>query len=83
MQFLWGIPMIIIGVLIVLFSEPIYNFTGAIEFIERRSAGGSRGFIKLFGVIVIILGILTLTGVGGILLDPFGQWFAGLFSLQK
>ncbi len=83
MQFLWGIPMIMTGVVMVLFSERIYNFTGAIEFVERRFAGGSRGFIKLFGVIVTILGILTLTGASGILFDPLGQWFVGLFSLKK
>jgi hypothetical protein len=67
--------MTIVGVLIVIFSEPIFNFTGALDFVERRSPGNSRTFIKLLGILLIILGILTFSGIWAIIFKPL----AGIF----
>jgi hypothetical protein len=67
--------MTIVGVLMVIFSEPIFNFTGALDFVERRSPGNSRTFIKLLGILLIILGILTFSGIWAIIFKPL----AGIF----
>jgi hypothetical protein len=67
--------MTIVGVLMVIFSEPIFNFTGALDFVERRSPGNSRTFIKLLGILLIILGILTFSGLWAIIFKPL----AGIF----
>lgn len=75
MQIGIGVAMTIVGVLIVIFSEPIYNFTGSIDFVERRAPGNSRSFIKLLGILLIILGIMTFSGLWAIIFKPL----AGIF----
>jgi hypothetical protein len=67
--------MVIIGALLVIFSEQIYNFTGSIEMVEKRSPGSSRGFIKILGILIIILGIITFSGLWSIIFRPL----AGIF----
>lgn len=75
MQIAVGIIMLIVGVLFVIFSENIYNFTGALDFVERRFPGNSRGFIKLLGVLLIILGVITFTGLWVAIFRPLGEMF--------
>jgi uncharacterized membrane protein YidH (DUF202 family) len=83
MTFLWGALIVVVGILVVVFSENIYNFTGAIDFVERHAPGNSRNFIKLLGIIVIIIGIIVFSGAGGLIFGGILEWFAGLFSLNK
>ncbi len=83
MTFVWGALIVIIGILGVVFSEQIYNFTGAIDFVERRSPGNSRNFIKLTSIIMIIAGIIVFSGASGLVFGGALEWFAGLFSLNK
>jgi uncharacterized membrane protein YidH (DUF202 family) len=83
MTFLWGALIVVVGILVVVFSENIYNFTGAIDFVERRAPGNSRNFIKLLGIIVIITGIIVFSGASGLIFGGILEWFAGLFSLNK
>ena len=83
MNILWGAVILIVGLIIIVFAEPIYNFTGAIDFVESRSAGSTRGFIKFVGVIMTISGILFMTGTLGFILGPFAETLLGIFGLNK
>ena len=80
MNIVWGLIIIIVGVLIVVFGEKIYNFTGNLSFIERKFPGSSRGFIKLIGIIMILGGLLILSGARGFLSGPLGGAFSNLFG---
>jgi len=83
MQFIWGFIITGIGILTVIFSEQIYNFTGAIDFIEKHAAGSSRGFIKLFGVVLVVLGILIFSGAVTFITNPLSDWAAQTFRLNQ
>ena len=83
MTFIWGALIVIVGILGVVFSEHIYNFTGSISFVERRPPGNSRNFIKLVGIIMIIAGIIVFSGASGLIFGGALGWFAGLFSLKN
>jgi len=80
MTILWGILVLIMGVVAIVFSEKIYNFTGSLSFVESKLPGGSRGFIKLIGVIMIISGILIFSGAAGFITDPLGKSLQGIFG---
>jgi uncharacterized membrane protein YidH (DUF202 family) len=80
MNIVWGLIIIIVGVLIVVFGEKIYNFTGNLSLIERKFPGTSRGFIKLIGIIMILGGLLILSGALGFLSGPLGGAFSNLFG---
>ncbi len=56
-----------LGVVLVIKTESILNNFGRIEFFERHlaSSGGSRLGYKLFGIILIIIGFIIATGLGG------------------
>ena len=83
MTFVWGALIAIVGIMVVVFSEQIYNFTGAIDFVERRAAGNSRNFIKLAGIIMIIAGIIVFAGASGLIFGGALEWFTGLFDLRS
>ncbi|KKQ59340.1 MAG: hypothetical protein US81_C0042G0005 [Parcubacteria group bacterium GW2011_GWE2_38_18] len=65
MQFIFGLIGLAIGVGIVIKSESILNTFGRIEFFEHYLGveGGSRLGYKLFGVLVIFIAILLITGM--------------------
>lgn len=73
-QFLGGLAISAIGVLISLKSEPIYKFTGPISFFEKYlGSGGSRLGLRLIGILFFFIGVLTFTGmIGGFL-----SWILG------
>jgi hypothetical protein len=80
MTIIWGILVIITGILGVMFTEQIYNFTGSIGFIENKFPGNSRAFIKLMSFVIIIVGILLLTGTSSFISNALGNFFSGLFN---
>lgn len=41
-------------------TEAFYNFAGAIDWAERHFAGGTRAFLKLLGVVIIITGFFIM-----------------------
>ncbi len=63
------------------FNQQIYNFTGAIDFIEKHAPGYTQGFIKLFSVVLVFLGILFFTGLGGFITTPIFQGIQNTFHL--
>ena len=79
MQFIWGFIITGVGILTVVFSDAIYSFTGAIDFIEKHLPGNSRGFIKLTGMALVILGILIFSGAIKFISGPFGDWASQTF----
>ena len=80
MNFVWGILIVVVGSLIVIFGEKIYNFTGSISLVENKFPGSSRSFIKLIGVVMIIAGLLIFSGALGFLTGPLGEGFNRLFG---
>jgi uncharacterized membrane protein YidH (DUF202 family) len=81
MNFLIGIVLAIIGTLVLVFAQQIYNFTGAIDFVESRMPGYSKGFIKLMGIVMVVVGVLFFTGVGGFITQPILEGIQGVFRL--
>lgn len=59
-----------IGLLLLKFALNVYNFTGPIDFIERWVTAGTPAFIKILGVILVILGMGTIFGIWAWLTDP-------------
>lgn len=65
MSFLIGLAMFAAGTLITIKSEKVLEAFGRIEFFEDKfgTAGGSRLGYKLIGILILFLGILTMTGL--------------------
>lgn len=60
-----GLAMIGIGVLIVRFSYPLTSITGSQDWLERFTGPGTTNFMyKMFGLALIIGGLLAATGYG-------------------
>lgn len=64
MNYVIGGIVIIVGALLVIKTEWIYNFIGPIDWAEQHlgTDGGTRLFIKIIGLILIFGTFLTLTG---------------------
>lgn len=64
MGFLILLGIIIAGCFMVIKTEWIYSFTGPIDWAEIHlgTEGGTRIFIKLLGVVIIIGALLWITG---------------------
>ncbi|MCU0680063.1 MAG: hypothetical protein MUF50_02030 [Planctomycetes bacterium] len=70
MNFILGLLAILAGIGIVLKTEAILREFGRIKFFEDHLGveGGSRLGYQLCGVLCILLGILTMTGlIGGVI----------------
>lgn len=81
MRYILSIIGVIVGALIVIYSEKIYNAVGPIEWAERKLAtsGGSRLFYKLIGIGIIFIAFFYMSGIlQSIFLGIFGR----LFGLQ-
>lgn len=75
-----GLGMIIAGVALVKYTYQAVNVTGPQDWVERIVGPGSTyGVYKIFGVIVVFIGILVVTGFGnnvmGFFLEPFRSLF--------
>ena len=80
MNFIWGLLIIIVGILLVVFGDKIYNFTGAISLVENKFPGSSRGFIKLIGILMILGGVMIFSGALGFLAGPLGDALSKVFG---
>ena len=71
MTFFIELLIIGLGMLLVIKTQWIYDFTGPIDFAERflGSEGGTRLFIKLLGLLMIIGSFLAMTGLLGAMVD--------------
>lgn len=77
MQYVYGILGIIIGFLMIMYAYPIKRFTGAMGWAEKIfGIGGTATAIKVFGVLVIILSFLWMTGtLGDVIRSTIGPLF--------
>jgi hypothetical protein len=75
MKWLIGFLVIAVGALMVIKTQWIYDFTGPIDWAESHlgSEGGTRLFIKLLGVLIIVGAFLGVTGI-------LGNWVLSFFS---
>ena len=80
-----GLILVIIGALVVIKSDALYNSFGVITFFEEKMGVGSSRFgYKLIGLIVLIIGTLVLTGLWTkIFVGVFGRFFTGFGGLQE
>ena len=64
--------MLVAGAFIVIKSETMLEAFGRVDFFERNlsTSGGSRLGYKLLGIVVVILGMMAISG----LLGGFMEW---------
>lgn len=80
MKFLIGVIIVVVGALMTAKANKFLTFFGRIEFFETRfgTTGGSRFGYQVIGIILIFLGIITMTGlIGGFMgwaLSPLLQY---------
>ncbi|MBI3626668.1 hypothetical protein HY224_01325 [Candidatus Uhrbacteria bacterium] len=81
MRWLLGILFPIIGFVLVLYTEKIYQEFGSLAFAEKYLGfeGGTRLFYKLLGVLMILIGFGFLTGLHVALFTWIAQNFFGSF----
>lgn len=80
MNFLIGIILIAGGAASLVYHQQVFNMTGRIDFVEKRLPGGSSSFLKLMGVLAVILGLLFATGLGSWLTAPINDGIRGVFG---
>lgn len=62
--------MVVIGVLFVKYTFNITNMTGRQDWLEKYTGSGSTyGVYKIFGVLLVCVGILWATGFGTNVID--------------
>lgn len=62
--FIYGFIAIVIGTLFVMYSYQIAGFTGRQDWIEKYlGAGSTYGAYKIFGIVIVLGGILGATGL--------------------
>jgi len=71
MSLLYGLIIVVIGVLLVLKTEGFYRLIGRVDWAEKYlgTEGGTRLFLKLLGILVILLGFTVMTGLWNELLS--------------
>jgi len=67
MHYFIGILGTLAGFMLVWKTTPVLNFTGRIEFAEKylSTAGGTRFFIKIVGVVIILISWMYMFNLGG------------------
>lgn len=76
---LLGLIFITVGTLMLVFNRQIYSFTGGLDFIENHFRAGTPSFLKLFAVVLVFVGILMATGLGGWLTSPLRNLTNSIF----
>lgn len=80
MNFLLGLFLVVTGTLMLVYNQRVFNFTGRISFVESKMPGGSSGFLKLVAVVMVIIGLLFVTGLGGWLTQPISDGVQNTFG---
>ena len=76
-----GLTMIGLGILMVKYTFQIANMTGKQDWIEKYTGAGSTyGVYKMFGVALVLSGILFATGFGGNLINFIFSPLKAVFS---
>jgi len=71
MQILYGLIIVIVGSLMVIKTEFFLGMTGSIAWAENNlgTEGGTRLFLKLLGILIILLGFTVMVGLWNELLS--------------
>ncbi len=83
MSIVIGIILFILGIIITLKAEWMYDNFGALETIEHyfRTSGGTRVFWKLFGILISFIGIMIATHlIEAVLLAVLRPLFGRLYG---
>ncbi len=77
MRIILGLLGAIAGAAIAIKSEALFQNFGTVDWAEKYlGTGGSHTFYKLFGILVVLISFLIMTGLmGGIILGIFGPLF--------
>jgi len=75
MVYLWSAVAVLIGSLLIVYTEWLVNNFGRIAWAEQHlsTEGGTRIFYKLLGVLIILGAFLAITG-------ELGDIIAGIFT---
>jgi uncharacterized protein involved in cysteine biosynthesis len=79
-MFITGLVILPIGICFVIFAQNIWNFTGSIDFVEKYFPGNTRAFIQLLGIVMVLLGMLFITGLSGWLIQPISDTVGNIFG---
>ena len=81
MKWILSLLMLGTGVLLVWKTSPIVNSVGRFAWAERHlGATGTYTFYKLVGVVLIVIAMLTVTGIGEGILESLVGGFVGNVS---
>ncbi len=79
-MFITGLVILPIGICFVIFAQNIWNFTGSIDFVEKYFPGNTRAFIQLLGIVMVLLGMLFITGLSNWLIQPISDTAGSIFG---
>ena len=82
MLILVGLLMIEAGTVGLVFSQRIYDFTGQLDFIEQTFPGQTSTFLKLFFVLMVLVGIIIATNSYGWFLSPVSSYIDRTFPAR-
>ena len=68
-----GLGLMGLGLLTLKFWRNVYNFTGALDFVEKWSTAGTPAFIRIVGVILVIFGLGMIFGLWTWITQPFAD----------
>lgn len=63
-KILLGIIITVLGFLLITYRRQVLGFTGPIDFAESKFPGGTHGFLGVFGIVMVIVGLMVMTGLG-------------------
>jgi len=76
-----GLAMVGLGIVFVRFSFTVLRITGQQAWLEKYTGSGStNGMYKLFGIALILLGLLFGTGFGNDVMNFLLSPFSGIFK---
>ena len=74
---LWGTIFTIVGIITLKFNYQLVGFTGRQDWVESRlGAGSTYLFFKIVSVLLVVFGLLSITGLG----IPLLQWILSPLS---
>jgi hypothetical protein len=77
-----GLSLMGLGLAMLKFWRGIYNFTGAIDFVERWVAAGTPAFIRIVGVVLVVFGLGMTFGIWTWLTQPIADGVKSLSGAE-
>lgn len=68
-----GLAILGLGILIVRYTQNIYNFTGGLDFIENIFHAGTPTFLRLTGIVLVVFGLGMIFGIWNWLTQPIAD----------